>query len=68
MAPLIYVSSVTETPIKTMQEINIAIQNIIWDGLTSNISQIMLIQSLNNVGLKLWHFETKIQSLLLSND
>ncbi len=39
LAPLIYVSSVIETPIKAIQEINIAIQNFIWDGSTSNISQ-----------------------------
>ncbi len=34
LAPLIYVSSVIETPIKEIQEINIAIQNFIWDGST----------------------------------
>ncbi len=50
LAPLIYVSCVIETPIKAIQEINIA---IMWDGSTSTISQRMLIQSINNGGHKL---------------
>ncbi len=35
LAPLIYLSSVIETPIKAIQEINIAIQNFMWDVSTS---------------------------------
>ncbi len=56
----IYSSSVT--PIKAIQEINIAISNFMWNNSTSQISQKMLIQSIHNGGLKLCHFETKIQS------
>ncbi len=63
VAALIYV---IEIPIKVIQEINIAIQNFIWDGSTSKISQRTLIQSINSGGLKLCDFETKIQSLQLS--
>ncbi len=66
LAPLIYVSSVIKTPIKAIQEINIAIQNFIWDGVTTKSSQRTLIQNINNGGLKLYHFETKIKSLQLS--
>ncbi len=66
LAPLIYVSSIIETPIKAIREINIAIQNVTWDGSTSNISQRTFIQSISNGGLNLCHFETKMQSLQLS--
>ncbi len=66
LAPLTYVSSVIETPIKAIQDINIDIQDFMWDGSTLKCSQRTLIQSINNGGLKLCHFETKIQSLQLS--
>ena len=39
LAPIIYVSSVVNTPTKAIEEINNIIQNFIWDGSTSKISQ-----------------------------
>ncbi len=57
LAPLIYTSSVINTPKKAISEINNTIQNIMWDGSTSKISQQTLIQSIKNGGLKLGHFE-----------
>ncbi len=35
LAPLIYTSSVINTPKKAISEINNTIQNIMWDGSTS---------------------------------
>jgi exonuclease III len=66
LAPLIYVSSVIDTPKKAIQEINDLIQNFIWNGSTSKIAQKTLIQEIKNGGLKLCHFETKVKSLKLS--
>jgi hypothetical protein len=66
LAPLIYVSSVVDTPDRVIQEVNNIIQNFMWDGSTSKISQRTLIQSINNGGLKLCHFETKVNALKLS--
>ncbi len=34
LAPLIYVLNVIETPLKAIQDINIAIPNLMWDGST----------------------------------
>ncbi len=39
LAPIIYVSSVINTPTKAINEINNIIQNFLWDGSTSKISQ-----------------------------
>ncbi len=36
-----------------------------WDGSTSKISQQTLIQSIQNGGLKLFHFKTKVKALKL---
>ncbi len=66
LAPLIYVASVVDTPKRAIQEINNATQNFIWDGNTSKIAQQTLIQSIQNGGLKLCHFETKVRALKLS--
>ncbi len=39
LTPLIYVSSVIDTPAKAINEISNLIQNFLWNGSTSNISQ-----------------------------
>jgi exonuclease III len=66
LAPLIYASSVTNTPKKAISEINNIIQNFIWKGKQAKIAQKTLIQNIDNGGLKLCHFETKVSSLMLS--
>ncbi len=64
--PLIYVSSVINTLKNAINEINNIIQNVIWDGLTSKISQQALIQSIPKGGLKLCHLEAKVKALNIS--
>jgi hypothetical protein len=66
LAPLIYVASVTNTPNKAIIEINNIVQNFIWTNKKAKISQSTLIQDINNGGLKLCHFETKVTSLMLT--
>jgi hypothetical protein len=66
LAPLIYVSSVVNTPERATKEINNIIQNFMWDGSTTKIAQNSLIQSIPRGGLKLCHFETKVTALKMS--
>ncbi len=66
LAPLIYVSSVIDTPEKAIKEVDTIIQNFIWEGKTAQISKNTLIQTIENGGLKLCDFKTKVKSLKLS--
>ncbi len=66
LAPIIYASSVVNIPNKAICEINNLIQNFIWDGTTSKISQKTLIQQIDKGNLKLCHYETKVKALKLS--
>ncbi len=67
LTPLIYAASIVNTPQKkAIKEINNIIQNYIWDGSTSKIAQKTLIQQIENGGLKLCHFDTKVKTLQLS--
>ncbi len=53
LAPIIYDSSVVNTPNKAIEEINNVIQNFIWNGSTSKIAQKTLIQKIDKEDLKL---------------
>jgi hypothetical protein len=66
LSPLIYISSVTNTPKKAIEEINNLIQSFLWNNSTSKIAQKTLIQEIQNGGLKLSHYQTKVESLLLT--
>ncbi len=63
---IIYVSSVVNTPNKAIIVINNTIQNFIWEGSTSKITQKIIIQQIEKGGLKLCHFEMKVKALKLS--
>ena len=65
LAPLIYISSIVDTPKKAITEINNIIQNFIWNGSTK-ISQKTLIQDTKQGGLKLCHFQTKVDAIKLT--
>ena len=65
LAPLIYVSSILDTPDKAIIEINNIIQNFMWNGSTK-ISQKTLIQDKRYGGLNLCHFQTKINAIKLT--
>ncbi len=56
LAPLIYISSVVDTPKQAIHEINNIIQNFIWNGSTSKLAQQILIQPMKNGGLKTLSF------------
>ncbi len=65
LSPLIYTSSLIETPPEIVNETNDIIPNFIWEGKTANIAQNMLIQNIERGGLKLCHFPTKFKALKL---
>ncbi len=66
LAPLIYVSSVINTPIRAIQEIDQLISDFIWDSGKSKISKRTLTQSIEKGGLKLTDYATKVNALQLS--
>ncbi len=55
-----------DIPPKARNEINYIIQHFLWDDSTSTFSQHTLIQNIENGGLKVCHFETKVKALRLS--
>ena len=63
---LIYVSSVKDTPKRAIEEINKIILDFMWDGKTSKISRKTHSQNIEDGGLKLCDFETKVKALKLS--
>ena len=66
LAPLIYVSSVTETPARVITEIQDLIMDFVWEGKQPKIAKNVLMQSIENGGLKLCNFEIKTQALKLA--
>ncbi len=66
LSPIMYASSIVNTPKQAISEINNLIQWFVWDGSTSKIAQKTLIQQIHNGGLKLCHYETKVKALKLS--
>ncbi len=66
LSPIIYASSIVNTPKQAISEINNLIQQFVWDDSTSNIAQKTLIQQIHNGGLTLCHYETKVKALKLS--
>ncbi len=68
LSPLIYASSIVNTPIRAAHEINSTIQSFIWDNSTSNIAQKTLLQKIEKGILKLGHCPTKFNALKIHRD
>ncbi len=65
LSPLIYVSNLIATPPEALKEINDIIQNFILEGKTARIAQNTLIKNIEQCGLKLCHYPTKVKALKL---
>ncbi len=52
LSPLIYTSSMIETPPEALKEINDIIQNIIWEGKTAKISKNTLVKNIDEGGFE----------------
>ncbi len=55
-----------ETPPEALKEINVIIQNFIWEGKTAKIAQKTLLNNIDNRGLKLCYFSFKVDSINVS--
>ncbi len=55
-----------ETPPDALKEIKDIIQNFIWEGKTAKIAQNTLVKNIDEGGLKLCHYRTKVDALKLS--
>ena len=62
---MIYVSSVIHTPKWVIKKFKSIITNFIWDGKPAKIKYSNLIMSVENGGLRLQDYETKINSILI---
>ncbi len=63
LSPLIYTSSIIETPPEILKETNDIIQNFIWEGKTAKIAQNTFIKNIEQGGLK--HFPTNVTKIFL---
>ncbi len=52
-----------ETPPEALKEINDIIQNFIWEGKTPKIAQNILVMNIDEGGLKLYLYSTKVDAL-----
>ncbi len=66
LSPLISTSSLIGTPPENLKETNDIIQNYMWEGKAAKIAQNKLIKNIEQGGLKLCHFPTKVKALKLS--
>ncbi len=55
------------TPPEALKEINDIIQNFIWKGKITKIAQNTLVKNIDEGGLKLCHYPTKVDALKLSS-
>ena len=66
LAPLIYVASVIHVPDRVLLEVKSIIIDFMWGGGSSKIAYNVLIQNIEQGGLKLIDFESKVKSLKAS--
>ena len=66
LSPLLYLASVIHVPENVIKEVKSIILDFLWDGKTPKIAYNVLIQNIEQGGLKLIDFDTKIQSLKVS--
>ena len=66
LAPLIYVASVTDTPSNAIIEIERCVNDFIWGSKRAKIARAVLEQNIDNGGMKLCNFKSKVDALKLS--
>ena len=65
VSPLLYLASVIHVPAQVIQEVKKIVVDFIWDSKPPKVAYDVMIQSIENGGLKLVDFESKIKSLKL---
>ena len=66
ITPLLYVASVIHTPEKVFKEVKDLIVEFMWNGKGKKIAYDVLIQTVEEGGLKLVDFESKVKTLKIS--
>ena len=66
LAPLIYLSSVIDTPSRVYKEVRHLVVDFLWNGKPPKIAYKVLTQDISKGGLKLCDFEIKVNALLLT--
>ena len=66
ISKLIYLASIIKVPENVFTEVKQIILDFLWDGKPAKIAYATLIQGIEQGGLKLVDFETKVKSLLLN--
>ena len=65
ISPLLYLASVIHVPAQVIQEVKKNVVDFIWDSKPKKIAYDVMIQGIENGGLKLVDFESKVKSLKL---
>ena len=65
ISPLLYLACVIHVPAQVIQEVTKIVVDFIWDSKPPKIAYDVIIQSIENGGLKLVDFESKVKSLKL---
>ena len=63
ISPLLYLASVIHVPCRVIQEVKQIVIDFIWNGKPPKIAYNVMIQNIENGGLKLVDFESKVKSL-----
>lgn len=66
ISPLIYLASVIHVPDQVIHEVKQIIVDFVWDSKPPKVAYNVMIQSIENGGLKLVDFECKVKSLKIS--
>lgn len=66
LSPLIYVAAVIDTPECVIREVDNIITNFLWKGKTSKIAKNVIIQNIENGGLKFPDFGSKVKALKIT--
>ncbi len=65
MSPLIYFSSVIDTPDIVIKEVDNIITELLWKGKLHKIAENVIIQGIGDGGLKFPDFQSRVKSLKL---
>ena len=63
ISPLLYLANVIHVPCRVIQEVKHIVTDFIWNGKPPKIAYNVMIQNIENGGIKLIDFESKVKSL-----
>ena len=66
IAPLVYIASVTAVPKRVIKEVNSIIFEFLWNSKQPKVANNVMIQKIEDGGLKMMDFESKLKALKIS--